>query len=60
MKKFIRIYQTPLVLESETYLLLTETIDYKPYKCYFFKVPRSITHKQICDFEERYFTLCDN
>jgi hypothetical protein len=63
MKKFVRIYQTPLLLENEdqaTYLLLTETEDYKPSRCYIYKVPENIAHLQLNDFEQRYSPIYEN
>lgn len=63
MKKIVRIYQTPLVLEHEdnaTYILLTETENFKPVRCYVYRVPENIANLQISDFEKRYFVLCDN
>ncbi len=63
MKKAVRIYQTVLPLENEdrsTYLMLTETIDYKPVRCYFYKVPDSITHQELTDIEQRYYPIYSN
>ena len=63
MKKVTRIYQTVLDLDVEdkaTYLMLTETIDYKPIRCYFYKVPDCITHQELTSIEQRYYPIYSN
>jgi hypothetical protein len=63
MKEVKRIYQTVLNLEEETgitYIILTETSDYIPVRCYIYKVPDCISHQQLTSIEQRYYPIYEN
>jgi hypothetical protein len=63
MKKTIRIFQVYLNFEEEdntSYLILVETIEFKPVRCYFYKVPKNISSQELTRLEERYYPISRN